>query len=508
MFNTTPASSATDLSARTTRRALDWPRLVLVLSLGLGIIIRLRQYIVVRSLWLDEAMLARNIINRSAIELLRPLDYQQSAPIAYLMLTRLAVVLGGPGELMLRAVSLISGIAALLLFAAVARRLLGPWSAALAGAIMALAPLLIYYSNETKQYSLDVLVTVLALCLFLYMRRPLTVVRAVVAALAGTALIWLSHPALFSLAAAGLVAFVETARRGDRRSVGWLIGVAVAWGASVALLTTFSLSSMVSNTFLLDFWDVGFMPAPWPPLPLLNWLWVKITELTWFTLQLTVVSVAGIVAAIPIIARRDRGLLAVLLLPIGLAFLASAVRLYPFVERLLLFTTPLVALLVGEGTVAIAQRLRPLGRLPAIGVVVALLAPMLLQTPDLLRNPQYKEELLPVMAHVAGSWQEGDHILLYYSSTHAFVYYQPRFGFENDDVTILERSRFDWGPYFQAVDEVIARGGRVWLIFSHVYTWGDVNEELLVLNYLAYRGFTPFDTFRQPDASAYLFILP
>lgn len=507
MLNT-PSSSPTDLADRAARRAIDWPRLVLVLSLGLGIVIRLRQYVVVRSLWLDEAMLARNIISRNAIELLRPLDYQQSAPIAYLLLARLAVVLGGPGEWMLRLVSLVSGIAALLLLAAFARRLFNPWSAALAGAIMALAPLLIYYSNETKQYSLDVLVTVLALYLFLFLRRPQTGVRAVVAALAGTALIWLSHPSLFTLAAAGLVAFVEAARRGDRRSAGWLIAVAVAWAASVATLTIFSLSSMVSNTFLLDFWDNGFMPAPWPPLPLLNWLWLKITDLTGFTLQLTAVSVLAIVAAIPIIARRDRGLLAVLLLPIGLAFLASALRLYPLLDRLLLFSTPLVALLVGEGTVAIARRLRPLGRLPAIGVVIALLAPILLETPDLLRNPQFKEELRPVMSHVARSWQEGDRILLYYSSVHPFVYYQPRYDFDGNAITILESSRFDSAPYYQAIDDLIAEGGRVWIIFSHVYTWGDINEEVLIINYLSYRGFKPFDTFRRTDASAHLFILP
>jgi len=508
MLNTTSSSSSTDLSSRAARRALDWPRLVLVLSLGLGIVIRLRQYVVVRSLWLDEAMLARNIINRSAVELLRPLDYLQGAPIGYLMLTRLAVVLGGPSELMLRAVPLFSGIAALLLFTLVARRLLSPWPAALAVTILSLAPLLIYYSTETKQYSLDVLVTILALILFLYLRRPLSAVRAVVAALVGTALIWLSHPSLFMLAAVGLIAFVEAARRGDRRSVGWLMAVGLTWAASVSALTILSLSSLTSDAVLLDFWDTGFMPAPWPLLAYLNWLWLKINDLTWFTLQLTAVSLAAAVVAVPIIARRDRGLLAVLLLPIGLTFLASALRLYPFAERLLLFTTPLVALLVGEGTVALVRHLRPLGRLPAFGLVVALLAPMLLQTPDLLRNPQYKEELRPVMAHVAASWQEGDRILLYYSSTHSFVYYQSRFGFDSDDITILENARFKWVPYYQAVDKLIAEGGRVWIIFSHVYTWGDANEEVLIINYLSHRGFTPFDTFRRTDASAYLFILP
>ena len=103
-------------SAGAPRHVIAWPRVLMALSLGLGVVIRLRQFAAGRSLWLDEAALGLNIIQRSAAELLRPLDYLQGAPIGYLWLVRLAVVLGGPSERMLRAVSLLAGVAALLLF--------------------------------------------------------------------------------------------------------------------------------------------------------------------------------------------------------------------------------------------------------------------------------------------------------------------------------------------------------------------------------------------------------
>lgn len=493
---------------RAGRRALDWPRVALAASLGLGVVIRLRQFIVNRSLWLDEAALGLNIINRGAAELLRPLDNLQGAPIGYLLLVRLGIVTAGTNEWVLRAPSLVAGVAALLLFAWLAGRLLRPWPAALATTILALAPLIIYYSTELKQYSFDLLASVLALALFLLLRRPISAGRALAGALAGTALIWLSHPALFMLASVGLVAFAEAARRGDRRSAGWLAAVGLMWGASVGVLTMLSLSSLTSEAALLDFWNTGFMPAPLPLLPFLGWVWVKINDLTWFTLQLSVIGLLAAAAAVPVLRRRDRGLLAVLLLPIGLTFLASALRLYPFADRLLLFTTPLVALLVGEGTAVLYGRLRPLGRLPAWALVVALLAPAVLQAASLLTTPQYKEELRPVMGHVAGSWREGDRILLYYSSETAFEYYQARFGFADEDVTVLARSRDDWMPYFRAMDEVIAEGGRVWLLFSHVYTESGANEEALLINYLYQRGFPASDVFIQPGAAAYLFELP
>lgn len=46
----------------------------------LGIILRLVQYLYNRSIWLDESFIALNIMNRSFLELLKPLDFGQAAP--------------------------------------------------------------------------------------------------------------------------------------------------------------------------------------------------------------------------------------------------------------------------------------------------------------------------------------------------------------------------------------------------------------------------------------------
>ncbi len=59
-----------------------WP----VLILGLGL--RLAQYATGRSLWLDEALLALNIIHRPIGGLFRVLDYHQGAPLGFLLLEK------------------------------------------------------------------------------------------------------------------------------------------------------------------------------------------------------------------------------------------------------------------------------------------------------------------------------------------------------------------------------------------------------------------------------------
>jgi hypothetical protein len=58
---------------------------LLWLIMGLGVALRFAQYLANRSLWLDEAFLALNVVQRSFSQLFQPLDDEQVAPIAYLL---------------------------------------------------------------------------------------------------------------------------------------------------------------------------------------------------------------------------------------------------------------------------------------------------------------------------------------------------------------------------------------------------------------------------------------
>jgi hypothetical protein len=70
--------------------------------LATGIVIRVYHYLVNRSLWLDEAMLSNNIIDRSFSQLLEPLDKLQIAPIGFLFTQKVAVLFLGTNEYALR----------------------------------------------------------------------------------------------------------------------------------------------------------------------------------------------------------------------------------------------------------------------------------------------------------------------------------------------------------------------------------------------------------------------
>jgi len=91
------------------------PELVGWLIITLGFILRMRQYLSYRSLSGDEASLAVNIVSRSFEGLTEPLGFHQAAPVGFLYIEKLLMILLGNADYILRLFPLISGILAVYL---------------------------------------------------------------------------------------------------------------------------------------------------------------------------------------------------------------------------------------------------------------------------------------------------------------------------------------------------------------------------------------------------------
>ena len=82
--------------------------------LTLGLILRLRQYLFNRSLWLDEAYLAISFMGRDLSELLlQPLANNQAAPLGFLLLVKAVTSVLGTHDWTLRLMPLLSGVLSL-----------------------------------------------------------------------------------------------------------------------------------------------------------------------------------------------------------------------------------------------------------------------------------------------------------------------------------------------------------------------------------------------------------
>src|SRR5262245_15285387 len=99
--------------------------LLLLTLLGLGIAVRLRQYLGASSYWHDEALLLVVIYEQSWGDLLGPTQTQTIIPPFFLWLLRGAYLSLGPGELAMRLPAFVAGMAGLAVMVPLARRFAG-----------------------------------------------------------------------------------------------------------------------------------------------------------------------------------------------------------------------------------------------------------------------------------------------------------------------------------------------------------------------------------------------
>ncbi|MCS7001709.1 MAG: hypothetical protein NZ518_02555 [Dehalococcoidia bacterium] len=465
-----------------------------------GVAIRANQYATPRSLWLDEAFLALNIVSRSPLELLFPLDYNQGAPVGVLLVMWSAVALLGATEAALRLLPFLAGVATALCFAVLAWRMLGGASL-IAVALVAVAPPLIAYSVEAKQYAVDALATVVVALAARWALDAMTPRRLATLGGVSAVVVWCSHPAVFVIGAAG-VAVLGTALwarqwRALALATASMLAIAASFGATYAL----SLESLQRNPALRAFWREAFWP--WPPQSLADLIWplesivlglMRTLDVGW-PLGAAVVTAIGLVA----LARRAWADAVLCGLPIVAALVASAWQAYPFGGRLVLFLAPLFALLLTAGVRWIWDR-RGIGRPLAIALTAVFVgwpAVVSLTTEPVV----IRQEVRPLVHYLRAAAEPTDTLYVFRAATPAFQFYQRRFPVRlATQFGASPTDPLDWRPY---LDDVRSLRGRVWVLFSHT-KYGEDAFYLEELDRLGER----LERVEQPGASLYLYWLP
>lgn len=492
-----PGAAAPPSPRDATEAAARRRRLLLLVALLVGGLLRLMQYGVNRALWLDEALLSLNVLRYDAADLAtRQLDFAQTAPAGFLLLQKLTVSVLGTGEYALRLVPLLAGLAALLWFPRVARRYVTHPALPLAVALFALAPFLVYYSSEAKQYALDVLASVAILACAAAVHHRATPRALAGFGAVGLVAVWLSQPSVFMLAGTGTVLGVDALRRGERRRIAGLVAVAVAWAASFAGAYALSRHALADPAYMRAFWREGFPDGPlWLPRALLRMFREPLGVFGEDPTPLSGVQTwAGAIAfaAGAWWMARGRGIrLALLLAPAGMALAAAGLRLYPFgadytsAGRVLLFLLPSLVLVVAEGTVRIGRMVGGgAGRAAAVVLGLALLAPSLVYAGA--QVPHVRAEVKPLLEYAADERQPGDVLYVHYVGRAPFLYYAPRYGFTPQDAVVGRCSRQDASGYLRELEGL--RGRRVWLLFVDDRALTSTDDRALMLDWLEHAG--------------------
>lgn len=450
-----------------------------LMFLGVGIVVRLRDWLYGRCLWLDEAFLALNLMRRGFMGLLAPLDHNQMAPPGYLWAVKTSTIVMGSGELSLRAVALFAGVATIVGVWLLTRRVFGPWAAAASSAVMALSPGAIYYSNEVKPYSSDALA---AAALILAGTRLIdgtcSKSIAVVLAAAGSLAVWSSFTAPFTLAGLGLALGIASWRRAERRAFALLGLVGVTWLATWAIVHHLATQGP-AYSYMQDYWrgqflDVSLNSPNQLAVAIVTALdavtkpfaspidqWQSAARLTALTVALTLI---GVVA----LARRGEwALLSLFVTGPAMALLASALHQYPVDGRLWLFALPAIVGLASGGLVQLDSRGFPN---PALVVAAVMLIWPLIGAMQTLRSPSEREDVVTLLRTFTQEAKAGDTIYVWRGNTAPLDYYRTtRPALWPRDVKVVAGVRGSLSARAYLADlNALCHQPRVWLVASHL----------------------------------------
>ena len=156
------------MSLRQRDRILWWAAPTAIL---LGIVARLWQYTANPSIWVDEAAIARNVLDRQPLQLFLPLDYAQMAPPGFLLSIKLSAAVLGFSEYALRLTPITTGVVSVILFFFAARAVLQPVASIVAVFMFSIAIPLVFFSSNLKQYSSDVAMTLIIILIAFRLHR-------------------------------------------------------------------------------------------------------------------------------------------------------------------------------------------------------------------------------------------------------------------------------------------------------------------------------------------------
>jgi hypothetical protein len=445
---------------------------VLTALVGVGVILRARQFLFARSLWLDEAWFANELSASPLIDLLTQTQ-RYVDPAGYVIFTKFGVAIFGQAEFAFRWIALVAGIASVILSALLARRvfetLVG--QSTFTG-LVALAPVLVYYSNEAQQYALDVLATVFLIWVFVsYEERRRGFATLVVI---GVLLPWFSYSSIFVLFGMGIALAIRWLRdRAYRKCV--ILGS--AWGLS-ALATLVHARSITRTEFLEEFWTTGFAPFPINSLADLRWYPESIAgtvEAAWFvravvpvatdpSLGAWVILVLTVVGVV-MLARKKPWLALAMGSTLVSALIVSGLGLYPFGSRPGLFMVPFVFLLAVEPIDWAMGRRSMAWRGPAALVALALLATVAVPSARIFADPTNTSDMKGALTFVVDNGEPGDRLIVHGWSARAFTFYGPKYDLGPFIVEEMSRT-FDAEEFLAELDPALAYG-RTWYVFSH-----------------------------------------
>jgi len=467
-------------------------KIIIWTIIGIGIALRLFHYFNDRSLWEDEIYLSTGIVKLSLSGLLhQSLDFQQKAPIGYLLIVKVCTLLFGNNEMGLRLFPLLCGIGSLFVFLPVARFFLKPAGVIVSLIILAFAPPLVYHAVEAKQYCTELSATILLLYSYTLYQDKKDLKSIILWGIWGAIIVWFSYSSVFILAGMACVLGFYYLKEKQWNVLFKLAIAFVLWFGSFAVNYIVFTQKSAHTGWLVYFFikHDAFIPLSGAALP---WLLHKLFAfynyplgLSWFISYHNIgLQILQRMAWVPLIFtitgvyylfKRNKRLLLLIGSTFLIVFVASAIKLYPFHERLTVFLAPLFILLIAAGCQFLFRR-------DTKNIVQYILVSLLLFGPVVNSFAQiihtnlfgdYKKAYhREAFDYLNKHYQPGDMVYVYWNDLPAYDFYKliDSMKFKAIEGTDYRYTSHNFNEYFSKLDnefKTFEGHKRVWILHNN-----------------------------------------
>lgn len=306
----------------------------------IGIYYRINFYLLDLPFWLDEITLSLSFFDRDFWGMFTQLEGNQKTPPLFCAFVWIIKTLfGGVSTFALRFVSLFAGISAVVAFFFLLKDFLKSKIAIIVGMLLFVFNIpLIYYSQEFKPYSSDVLICILLILLYKqFSIKNDSILKAIVFSIIFGCFSLFSFPCMFIIPAMILLKFIEEKCFNKNlfiMSIGFILS---------ALYLYFLYRQIYSFEIYEGEWQVGFLTFSFDSF------WAMAQDFIWFLLAggseynifiLLILFIGGLLLLF--FSKKQEAYL--ILLIILFAVIASFLKIYPLKARMILYFIPFVFL--------------------------------------------------------------------------------------------------------------------------------------------------------------------
>ena len=486
-------------------------RKIVVILLLIGAAIRCCLFLSNQSLNQDETSLAFNVINGSYRDLFHQLKYEQMAPVLFLAATKFLTDAFGYSEYVFRLIPFAAGLISVFLFYLLSQKFQRKAPALISTALFSLSHFQIMYLLVFKQYSVDILLTIIILLFSINVYNSnFNINKCIWFGIIGILSIWASYTSFFVILGAAIVLFAQYFHSVKINRIPFNLPKLLILNTWIISFVVFYLTMYhnLTSPGLMELWNDSFAPIPFS---FKNLMWYPITFISIINnpLELCVpgiVLLAVILGIQSFLKNKNHTSLALLVAPIFVLVFSSMSKLYPLGSeesgfRVILFIIPIMYIIIAEGAFEMYNIFERY--LPAMGLIFlcVLFSFPVINSIKLITNIDSRSigpDTRSVINYYLEQKYKGDKIYVYGGIENIFKYYT-LYKHEEYIRGIIAHDEIE--KYIVDIEKLNG-SGRVWFLFSYVWK----NEDNIFLAYLN-RNYKMLDNHKSYTAAVYLYDL-